>query len=59
MTEKDWKAIYKFCIDHRYENLSQIQKELLKIVIDEANTFEELLVTATAAIDANSRKDLK
>ena len=55
MTEKDWKAIYKFCIDHRYENLSQIQKELLKKAIDEANTFEELLVTAMAAIEVDDK----
>lgn len=55
MTDKEWKTIYKFCIDHRYENLSQIQKELLRKAIDEANTFEELLVTAMAAIEANNK----
>ena len=55
MTDKDWKTIYKFCIDHRYENLSQIQKELLKKAIDEANTFEELLVTAMAAIEVDDK----
>lgn len=55
MTEKDWKAVCKFCIDHRYENLSQIQKELLKKAIDEANTFEELLVTAMAAFEVDDK----
>lgn len=51
MTEEEWKIIYKFCIDHRYENLSAVQKELLKKAIDEAETFEELVVTAMAAAD--------
>lgn len=55
MTDKDWKTLYKFCIDHRYENLSQIQKELLKKAIDEARTYEELLVTAMAAIKTNNK----
>lgn len=55
MTDKDWKTLYKFCIDHRYDNLSKIQKELLKKAIDEARTFEELLVTAMAAIEANNK----
>ena len=55
MTEKEWKGLYKFCIDHRYENLSQIQKDLLKKAIDDATTFEELLVTAMAAIEANDK----
>ena len=55
MTDKEWKTIYKFCIDHRYENLSQIQKDLLKKAIDDATTFEELLVTAMAAIEANDK----
>ena len=56
MTDKDWKTLYKFCIDHRYDNLSKIQKELLKKAIDEARNFEELLVTAMAAIEANNKQ---
>ena len=55
MTEEEWKMIYKFCIDHRYENLSAVQKELLKKAIDEAGTFEELVVTAMAAIGADNK----
>ena len=55
MTEEEWKMIYKFCIDHRYENFSAVQKELLKKAIDEAGTFEELVVTAMAAIGADNK----
>ena len=55
MAEEEWKNIYKFCIDHRYENLSIVQKELLKKAIDEAGTFEELVVTAMAAIGADNK----
>lgn len=53
MTDKDWKTLYKFFIDHGYENLTLVQKELLKKAIDEANTFEEMLATAIVAIEAN------
>ena len=55
MTEEEWKMIYKFCIDHRQENRSTVQKELLKKAIDEAGTFEELVVTAMAAIGADNK----
>ena len=48
--------VHVFCIDHRNENLSIVQKELLKKAIDEANTFDELLVTAMAAIEANDKR---
>ena len=56
MTDKKWKGLYKFCIDHGYEKLSSVQKGLLKKAIDEAKTFDELLVTAIAAIETNDRR---
>lgn len=56
MTDNEWKTIYKFCIDHGYDNLSSVQKELLKKAIDEANTIEELLVATMAAIEANNKR---
>ena len=54
MTEKDWKEIYKYCIDNRYRNLTQEQKELLKKAIEEAMTVEDYLGAAFAAIMLNS-----
>ena len=49
-TENVFKAAYKYIIDNRYRNLSQVEKEIIKNAIDEAKTFEELFLTAFAAI---------
>lgn len=35
--DKEWKIMYKFCINHGYENYSLVQKELLKKAINDAN----------------------
>lgn len=35
--DKEWKIMYKFCINHGYENFALVQKELLKKAIDDAN----------------------
>ena len=53
MTEKDWKELYKFCIDNGYRNLTQTQKELLKKAIEEAQTVDDYLGAAFAAIMLN------
>ena len=49
-TEKVFKAACKYIIDNRYRNLSQVEKDLIKNAIDEAKTFEELVLIAFAAI---------
>lgn len=49
-TEKVFKAAYKYIIDNRYRNVSQVEKEIIKNAIDESKTFEELFLTAFAAI---------
>lgn len=54
ITEKDWKELYKFCIDNGYRNLTQTQKELLKKAIEEARTVEDYLGAVFAAIMLNS-----
>lgn len=49
-TEKVFKAAYKYIIDNRYRNLSQVEKEIIKKAIDDAKTFEELVLIAFTAI---------
>lgn len=44
--------MYKFYIDHGYEDLSIVQIELPKKSIDEAKTIEELLM---ASFEANGK----
>ena len=53
-TENVFKAAYKNIIDNRYRNLSQVEKEIIKNAIDDANTFEEMLLIAFAAIAGES-----
>ena len=55
-TEKVFKAAYKYIIDNRYRNVSQVEKEIIKNAIDEAKTFEELFLIAFAAIAGENGK---
>ena len=49
-TEKVFKEAFKYIIDNRYKNLSQVEKEIIKAAIEESKTFDELLFTAFSAI---------
>ena len=57
-TKKVFIAAYKYIIDNRYRNLSRVEKDLIKNAIDEAKTFEELLLTAfsTIALENDKRR---
>ena len=55
-TEKVFKEAYKYIIDNRYRNLSQVEKEIIKNAIDKAKTFDELFLTAFAAIAGENGK---
>ena len=54
-TEKVFKAAYKYIIDNRYRNLSRVEKEIIKNALDEAKTFDELFLTAFAAIAGENK----
>ena len=54
MNEKDFKELYKLCIDCGYKRVPPVLKECLKKVIDEANTIEELLLAVAVAVRANN-----
>ena len=55
-TEKVFKEACKYIIDNRYRNLSQVEKEIIKAAIDEAKTYDELFLTAFAAIAGENGK---
>lgn len=54
MNGKDFKELYKLCIDNGYKRVSPVLKECLKKTIDEANTIEELLLAAIVAVRMNN-----
>lgn len=54
MNEKDFKELYKLCIDNGYKRVQPVLKECLKKAIDEANTVEELLMAVVVAIGVNN-----
>ena len=54
MNEKDFKELYKLCIDNGYKRVPPVLKECLKKAIDEANTVEELLMAVVVAIGVNN-----
>lgn len=55
MNEKDFKELYKICIDHGYKRVPMVLKECLKKAIDEANTIEELLLAVLVVIGVENR----
>lgn len=50
MTEEEMaKAISKFLIGHKGQNLTQIEKELLKQAIDQSHNWQELIAVVMLA----------
>lgn len=54
MNEKDFKELYKLCIDNGFKRVPPILKECLKKAIDGAGTIEELLLAAIVAVRVNN-----
>ena len=55
MNEKDFKELYKLCIDNGYKRVPPVLKECLKKAIDEANTIEEVLLAVLVAVRVENR----
>lgn len=54
MTEGQVKEICKFLIEHGNRPIIDLQKELLKHAVDEATTWDQLMLVAAAY--ANTRR---
>lgn len=46
MTEKEIKELCKFALENSHKQLSDEQKELIKLAIDNSKTVKELFFTA-------------
>lgn len=55
MTEQQIKAITKFCLDNGRRKLTDGEKELIKLAIDQSSSWEELLkvMITSLGIDFN------
>ncbi len=55
MTEQQWKAFAKWCLDNGQRKLTREEKEAIKSAIDQANSLNELAQVAfiSLAIDSN------
>lgn len=55
MTEHQIKELSKYFLDNGNRKLSKEEKETIKVAIDQANNFNELMQTAFSSlvIDAN------
>jgi DNA-binding CsgD family transcriptional regulator len=49
MEEKAFKEMCKWAVDHGKHPLTQRQKEVLKIAIEQSKTLKELLIVAMAS----------
>ena len=55
MTEHQWKEFSKWCLDNGQRKLAKAEKEVIKLVIDQTDSLNELILVAFAslAIDSN------
>ena len=55
MTEHQIKELAKWCLDNGQRKLTKAEKEVIKLAIDEADSWDELMKVAFAslAIDSN------
>ena len=56
MTEQQWKAFSKWCIDNGQRKLTKEEKEAIKIAIDKTNNLNELLQVAFASLSIDSNR---
>ncbi|MDE5994796.1 MAG: hypothetical protein K2G60_04705 [Oscillospiraceae bacterium] len=55
MTEQQWKAFAKWCLDNGQRKLTKEEKEIIKSAIDQTDSLNELAQVAfiSLAIDSN------
>ena len=55
MTEQQWKALAKWCLDNGQRKLTKEEKEAIKSAIDQANSLNEMAQVAfiSLVIDSN------
>ena len=55
MTEQQWKAFAKWCLDNGQRKLTREEKEAIKSAIDQADNLNELVQVAfiSLVIDSN------
>lgn len=56
MTEHQWKELSKYFLDNGNRKLSTEEKEIIKLVIDQANNLNELLQVAFASLAIDSHR---
>lgn len=55
MTEQQWKAFVKWCLDNGHRKLTKEEKEAIKSAIDKTDNLNELIQVAfiSLAIDSD------
>ena len=55
MTEQQWKAFAKWCLDNGQRKLTKEEKEIIKLAIDQASSLNEMIQVAfiSLAIDSD------
>lgn len=56
MTEQQWKAFSKWCLDNGQRKLTKEEKEAIKSAIDQTNSLNELLQVAFVSLSVDSKR---
>lgn len=56
MTEQQWKAFAKWCLDNGHRKLTKKEKETIKSAIDQANSLSELVQVAFISLTIDSNR---
>ena len=54
MTEQQWKAFAKWCLDNGQRKLTNEEKEAIKSAIDQANSLNEMVQVAFISLASDS-----